>query len=63
MKNRFSYSLIATLLAASLLASCGRAGAPLSPYEAKVKQAKEDKTAAPKKPVRDRAFILDGLLQ
>lgn len=63
MKSRFSYSLIATLLAASMLTACGRAGAPLSPYEAKVKQAKEDKTPAPEKPAKDRPFILDGLLQ
>lgn len=55
--------LIASLIAAMTLTACGRRGSPLSPYEAEVKQAKEAEQPAPEKPVEDRPFILDGLLQ
>ncbi len=54
--------LYAALAAALMLTACGRAGAPLSPYEADVKRAKADKTPRPEKPVTDRPFVLDSLL-
>ena len=61
MIKRF-LSLGVVLTAGFLLAACGRAGDPLTPYESAVKQAKENKTTPPAKPVNDRKFILDGLL-
>ena len=45
------------------LSACGRAGDPLTPHQSAVKQAKEDGTPEPEKPVNDRRFILDGLLE
>lgn len=56
-------SIIVLISAALALTSCGRAGAPLSPYDAAVKQAKKDKTPPPERPVKERSFVLDGLLE
>jgi len=61
MNNRIA-SLGFVLLTSVMLVACGRAGDALTPYESAVKQAKENGTAAPKKPVKERPFILDGLL-
>ena len=60
MKN---CAIIAGLIAVALvLTACGRAGAPLSPYKAATKQAKKDGTPPPEKPVKERPFVLDSLL-
>ena len=59
VQTRFVVLMIAGLA----LAACGRAGAPLTPHQSAVKQAKADKTEPPAKPVKDRPFILDGLLE
>lgn len=58
VQTRFVVLMIAGLS----LAACGRAGVPLTPHQSEVKQAKENKTEPPAKPVKDRSFILDGLL-
>ena len=50
------------ILAVVALVGCGKAGDPLSPYEAQRAIAKENKTAPPPPPERDKPFILDGLL-
>jgi predicted small lipoprotein YifL len=53
----------------AVTAGCGRKAALDTPYEAAIaarKQAKEDKKPlppAPKKPVTDRHFILDPLIE
>lgn len=56
------------VLAASVLAACGRAGAPLKPSEAAIERAKENNETPPPAPVPnknnpDKRFILDGLLE
>ena len=55
--------LIATVIAALTLSACGRRGDPLTPQQSAEKQAKENEQPAPPKPVKERPFILDGLLQ
>ncbi len=50
------------VIAALALTACGRAGAPLSPYDVARKQAKKDGTPPPERPVKERSFVLDGLL-
>jgi len=61
MTNRIT-SLVFLIGAVILLSACGRAGDPLTPYESAVKEAKANKTPPPEKPVKERKFILDGLL-
>lgn len=51
------------LAGALALSACGRAGAPLTPYEAAVEAAKENETPPPPPPERDPPFVLDKLLQ
>ncbi len=63
-----SFKLAVVLMAALTLASCGRAGPPIKPSEAAIKQAKKDGIQAPEKPVPnsknpDKRFVLDGLLE
>ena len=55
-------ALIVLCSAAFALSACGKAGAPLSPYQAGVERAKTDGTPAPEKPVTDKPFVLDRLL-
>lgn len=61
MKRSAAVCLV--LSAALVLAACGRAGAPLTPYESAVEEAKENETAPPPPPERDPPFVLDKLLQ
>jgi len=68
LKFMSSAKVAIILIAALFLASCGRAGPPIKPSEAAIKQAKEDKTPVPEKPVPnnknpEKRFILDGLLE
>ncbi len=68
LKLMASFKLAIALMAALTLASCGRAGPPIKPSDAAIKQAKKDGTPAPEKPVPnsknpDKRFVLDGLLE
>ena len=68
LKLLASAKLLTLLLVALVLASCGRAGAPLKPSEAAIEKAKADGTPKPEKPVPnsknpDKRFVLDGLLE
>ncbi len=55
--------IMSLVLAVAMLAACGRAGAPLTPYQSAVEEAKRENRPAPQAPDKDRPFILDGLLQ
>lgn len=68
MKTSVSIRSVALVLALSVLAGCGRAGAPLRPSQAAVLEAKETGALAPRPVVPnaakpDKRFILDGLLE
>lgn len=59
--------ITATILALTLLAGCGRSGAPLKPSEAIAKKAKDNKqpileTRKPNSKNDEKRFILDSLL-
>jgi hypothetical protein len=60
--------VLSCLAAVGLTSACGRKSDPLTPYQAQVeaqKEAqKEGRTApTPEKPVADRPFILDRLIE
>jgi predicted small lipoprotein YifL len=62
------FAAVALVVAASVLAGCGRKAGLDTPYEAQVEARKEaDRTGAPmppepEKPNKDKPFILDPLL-
>ena len=64
-----SLTVITLMLAGpTLLAGCGRDGAPLKPSQAAIERAKEAKQDQPAAPTpnsqnEDKRFILDGLLE
>ncbi|QDZ02243.1 hypothetical protein FQ775_18670 [Nitratireductor mangrovi] len=66
---RRSVLLFVLLATATAIAACGRRGPPLSPYEAAVEARKEAEDKGeplppePEKPVADKPFILDGLIE
>ena len=61
-------SMVALVLAAAMLAACGRAGAPITPSQAAREEAKANQLPPPDQPAPnakndDKRFILDGLLE
>ncbi|MCB1424508.1 MAG: hypothetical protein R3D65_04830 [Zhengella sp.] len=56
------------IMIATMASACGRRGALDTPYEASVREAKETRQGgqtapAPEKPVADKPFILDPLIE
>lgn len=56
------------LLIATMASACGRRSTLETPYEASVREAKEarktgEQASAPGKPVADKPFILDSLIE
>ncbi|MCV0394395.1 MAG: lipoprotein [Rhizobiaceae bacterium] len=66
--NRLAKSIILGMVLSTALAGCGRKSALDTPYQAQLDAREEARDndeplpPAPEKPVEDRPFILDGLI-